>query len=322
MLKTALSNLRNSSLVNSILTTVNARVLKHKGRQTKIERPRMSVGLPKGRRLSSKGARCLQEPTEIAIAAIFYNEAEYFKEWIEFHLMVGVDRFYLYDNGSTDEFLPILEPYIRRGQIVLMPWAAFVAEASAQRLAYAHAASNFAATVRWLILIDIDEFLFSETVDDLKPIFAKFEAFAALTIPRFEFGPNGHKDKPSGLVIENYTRVRKRNLEPGSSRNSKVAIQPCLTTEIGTHKCIVEGETLAIEAIDSGRLDLRINHYFSKSESEFENKMRRGYSWKIQRGKLAANVIAKKNSMLKAITDHDDEHYSMSHFAERLKARI
>ena len=124
----------------------------------------MSVALPKSRRLSSKSACCLQEPTEIAIAAIFYNEAEYFKEWIEFHLMVGVDRFYLYNNGSTDDFLPILEPYIRRGQIVLIPWAAFLAEASAQRLAYAHAASNFAATVKWLILIDIDEFLFSETV--------------------------------------------------------------------------------------------------------------------------------------------------------------
>ena len=26
--------------------------------------------------------------------------------------MVGVDRFYLYDNESTDCFLPILKPYI------------------------------------------------------------------------------------------------------------------------------------------------------------------------------------------------------------------
>ena len=159
--------------------------------------------------------------------------------------MVGVDRFYLYNNGSTDDFLPILEPYIRRGQIVLIPWAAFLAEASAQRLAYAHAASNFAATVKWLILIDIDEFLFSETSDDVKPVLAKFEAFAALTIPRFEFGPNGHRDKPAGLVIENYTRV-------GKNKNSKVAIRPSLTTEIGTHKCIVEGETLAIEPADFG----------------------------------------------------------------------
>ena len=38
--------------------------------------------------------------------------------------------------------------------------------------------------------------------------------------------------------------------------------------------------------------------------------MRRGYSWKIQRGKLAGNVIAKKYRLLKAITDHDGEHYS------------
>ena len=33
--------------------------------------------------------------------------------------MVGVDRFYLYDNESTDCFLPILKPYIEFGKVVL-----------------------------------------------------------------------------------------------------------------------------------------------------------------------------------------------------------
>ena len=136
------------------------------------------------------------------------------------------------------------------------------------------------STVRWLVFIDIDEFLFSETSDDIKPIFTEFEDFAAITIPRFEFGPNGHKQKPPGLVIENYTRAGRRDMESGSSLNSKSAIEPFLATEIGTHKCIVDGVTLMVEPLDSGRLKLRINHYFSKSESEFQNKMRRGYSWK------------------------------------------
>ena len=280
----------------------------------------MSVALPL--RLPRSNALVGHARTEIAIAAIFYNEAEYLKEWIEFHLMVGVDRFYLYDNNSTDSFLSVIKPYIARGKIVLLPWAAFLRDASAQRLAYAHAACNCAPTVRWLVFIDIDEFLFSETRDDIKPIFTKFGDYAALTIPRFEFGPNGHKEKPPGLVLENYTRVGRRDLESGSTQNSKAAIEPLLATEIGTHKCIVNGETLVIEPLDSGRHQLRINHYFSKSESEFENKMRRGYSWKTQRGKRSENILAKKFSLLKAITDHDGDHYSMSHFVERLKARI
>ena len=30
----------------------------------------------------------------------YSNHASYMREWIEFHRLVGVKRFYLYDNGS------------------------------------------------------------------------------------------------------------------------------------------------------------------------------------------------------------------------------
>jgi Glycosyltransferase family 92 len=277
----------------------------------------MSVALPPPR-CATWGS----DGHEIAIAAIFFNEAEYLKEWIEFHLMVGVDRFYLYDNGSSDGFSAILEPYCQAGQVLLLPWSAFIGDASAQRLAYAHAARNCAPSVRWLAFIDIDEFLFSETGDDIRPVFAKLEGFAALTIPRFEFGPNGHKEKPEGLVIENYTRVGQRDLASNSNMNSKAAIQPALAEEIGTHICLVAGDTLAIEPVGSEPVELRINHYFSKSDREFENKMQRGYSWKDQRGKRIENVVSKKYDLLKAILDNDGGDYSMAHFVERLKPRI
>lgn len=277
----------------------------------------MSVALPPPRRATSDS-----NGHEIAIVAVFLNEAEYLKEWIEFHLMVGVDRFYLYDNGSSDEFSTILEPYCQAGQVLLLPWAPFISDASAQRLAYAHAARNCARSVQWLAFIDIDEFLFSETSDDIKPVFAKLERFAALTIPRFEFGPNGHKEKPEGLVIENYTRVGRRDATSNSNMNSKAAIRPTLAEEIGTHKCVVAGDTLAIEPVGSGPVELRINHYFSKSNREFENKMERGYSWKNQRGKRVENVVSKKYGLLKAILDNDGGDYSMAHFVERLKPRI
>lgn len=41
--------------------------------------------------------------SKVGIAAIFKNEAPYLREWLDFHRAAGVDRFYLYDNGSTDE---------------------------------------------------------------------------------------------------------------------------------------------------------------------------------------------------------------------------
>ena len=39
--------------------------------------------------------------TYLAASTIYRDDAEYLPEWIEFHRLVGVERFFLYDNGST-----------------------------------------------------------------------------------------------------------------------------------------------------------------------------------------------------------------------------
>src|SRR4029077_12293973 len=57
-----------------------------------------------------------------SICAIFKNEAAYFREWLEYNLLIGVDHFYLYNNGSTDESASILEPYIQKGVVTLIDW--------------------------------------------------------------------------------------------------------------------------------------------------------------------------------------------------------
>jgi hypothetical protein len=249
------------------------------------------------------------KPSEIAIAAIFKNEAEYLKEWIEFHRIVGVDRFYLYDNGSSDQYLAILAPYIRSGEVILTPWRSFVREVDAQRLAYAHAACNCAPTVQWLVYIDLDEFLFSETNDDIKAVFNRFDEFTTLIIPRFEFGTNGHVEKPAGLVIENYTRANTRGAH-------KSAVRPHQATEVSTHDVEASGNRLTIQAGGSGTSELRINHYFSKSESEFRRKLQRGWDWRWYH----PDITSLKQDRLKSILNTDDAEYSMSRFAEKLRS--
>ena len=55
---------------------------------------------------------------ELAVCLCFKDSASYLAEWLAFYRAVGVDRFYLYDNGSTDDYRPIVEPYIERGLAV------------------------------------------------------------------------------------------------------------------------------------------------------------------------------------------------------------
>ena len=44
------------------------------------------------------------KPIELAVCAIFRDEAQYLDEWLTFHHGVGVERFFLYNDRSTDDY--------------------------------------------------------------------------------------------------------------------------------------------------------------------------------------------------------------------------
>ena len=60
---------------------------------------------------------------DLAVVAILKNEARYIKEWLDYHLLAGVDHFYLYDNASSDNYNEIIAPYVAAG--VVINWQLF-----------------------------------------------------------------------------------------------------------------------------------------------------------------------------------------------------
>lgn len=44
---------------------------------------------------------------EVSLCLVFYNEAKFLKEWLDYHLVIGVSHFYLYNNNSTDDYMPV-----------------------------------------------------------------------------------------------------------------------------------------------------------------------------------------------------------------------
>ena len=55
-----------------------------------------------------------------SLCLIFKDEAPYLKEWLEYHLLIGIDHFYLYNNNSSDNYLEVLGPYIEDGTVTLI----------------------------------------------------------------------------------------------------------------------------------------------------------------------------------------------------------
>lgn len=150
---------------------------------------------------------------QLAIGAIFKDEAPYLKEWIEFHKLVGVEHFYLYNNCSADDFLSVLKPYIDKGVVELIDWP--YASSSwenwlyeVQASAYRNCISLAKKKVKWLAIIDIDEFLTPMSSTKVLDILQDYEEFGGVGFNWKLFGHSGLMDlKPNKLLIESLVRT-------------------------------------------------------------------------------------------------------------------
>jgi len=128
----------------------------------------------------------------LAACAIFRNEAPYLAEWIDFHRLVGVERFFLYDNGSDDGSLAVLAPYIAAGCVSVQPWP-MPFRLPAARLAYADCLTRARGHARWLTCIDLDEFLFAPQEPTLIPVLRRFEHCPGVVVRWQVYGSSGHE---------------------------------------------------------------------------------------------------------------------------------
>jgi len=143
----------------------------------------------------------------LAICAIFRDEAPYLKEWIEFHRAVGVEKFYLYNNCSTDDFTTVLLPYVKKGIVEVIKWnydfTHYSEWSPIQVRAYTDCLNRLRARVKWLAFIDVDEFLFPVQKSDLRDVLKDYEEFGAVCVNWQMFGSSNVEKVPADkLLIE------------------------------------------------------------------------------------------------------------------------
>lgn len=102
---------------------------------------------------------------QLSIVAITQGEYDYLAEWIDYHLGVGVDHFYIYDNNPPEDArtLETLKPYIAAGIVERYEWPNYWKHMlffdGCQLYAYHDALKKATHKTKWLALIDTDEFL-------------------------------------------------------------------------------------------------------------------------------------------------------------------
>lgn len=58
----------------------------------------------------------------LVAATMIKNKRRYIREWIEFHLMMGISYFLFYDNHSDDGAEAVIKPYVDAGRASYIPW--------------------------------------------------------------------------------------------------------------------------------------------------------------------------------------------------------
>lgn len=138
----------------------------------------------------------------VSICGIFKDEAPYLKEWIEYHKVIGVNHIYLYNNNSSDDYLKILDKYIREGFVTLIEWP----HDHKQMQAYKDCIKRYKNETYWLGFIDIDEFINPVKYKDLPSFLQKFENRPSVLLYWKVFGSSGILSRDlSGLVTEDFT---------------------------------------------------------------------------------------------------------------------
>jgi glycosyltransferase involved in cell wall biosynthesis len=213
---------------------------------------------------------------QLAICAIFKDEGKNLGEWIAFHRSVGVSHFYLYDNGSTDNFQEVLAEHIRAGLVTYTNWPEYPGQISA----YKDCVNRFSGQARWIAFIDIDEFLFSPRQRDVTAILARFRDCPALFVHSYHFGSSGHQERPEMQTTEAYTlreAIPSCGKTVANPRWIRGISNPHLFRYWGwghqtpnTERQIAdaEGECRPVDV-------LRINHYWSRSRADLEAKIAR-----------------------------------------------
>lgn len=224
---------------------------------------------------------------KLAITAIMRNEGCNLEEWLNYHILAGVQHFYLYDNESADNTKEILAPYIKAGWVSYQYFPDRPGE-NVQLAAYNQATVQHRYDCEYMAFIDLDEFILPLENTDIYSIIRKVTGSrpfaAALTVRWKIFGSSGLSKRP-GSVLEAFLHRAEDGFECNRAIKSIVNPRGVLAFT-NPHSAWYYTDLWAVN--DSGKIvtewfdksasyaALQLNHYFVKSREDWQLKLSRG----------------------------------------------
>lgn len=231
----------------------------------------------------------------LSICAIFKNEAQGMKEFIEYHLLQGVEHFYMYNNNSDDNYAEVLKPYIEKGIVTYVEWPPI----PGQLPMYKHWYANYRNESNWCAFIDMDEFFVPYYENTFAQWLHKHDRYPLLQVYWKMFGSSGRMEHDeTKLVTEQYFNSWDKLTNKGKIiYNTSYDISFFKLDMM--HYFMVNYKGIKMPPINpfghftmwninragNKKNDIQLNHYWSKAYGNYEKKHQRGSavfgkSWK------------------------------------------
>jgi hypothetical protein len=271
----------------------------------------------------------LTKKYNLSVCAIFKNEAAYIKEWLEYNMLIGVEHFYLYNNGSTDDSLIVLDPYIKAGIVTLIDWpdrndpsipedAPYKWVVYTQLPAYDHACRVSAiAETKWLALIDVDEYILPMQTQTFTEILAKCDAFPGVALIWHTYGTSGVAQIPEKTLLIETLHMACHPDHAFSNKIVKSIVKPELFEGFSwpPHTCNYKDHQIYFIF---SKDEARINHYINRT-TEYVSQIKIKNKEHMENRVLSQPEI---NELLSLGNDVEDTDLVIHRFVPALRKRM
>lgn len=266
---------------------------------------------------------------ELSVCAIFKNEAKYLKEWVEYHRLIGVDHFYLYNNGSRDRSVEVLTPYLNQGLVTLLylpdrtPAPRDDEDASdwvlsTQLPAYEHIVKYRGLNeTEWLVLLDVDEFLVPVNSSKISDILENYAGYPGVVVTSDFFDASHIDVLPRRDLIIDAIELTEEPLKNVQLCTEKAIFRPeCqISFTWPPYRCNFKESKAAIKVSKS---EIRINKYVNR----FNGVLKFGKP----KEKLSLDIRLlteyESNELFKIGYEIEDKEQAIYKFAPELRKRM
>lgn len=217
----------------------------------------------------------------VSVCLLIKDEGKYLEEWLEWHKKIGIEHFYIYDNGSQ---IPVLNfiPISFINYVTIIDFSS--PRKNIQQEAYFDCIKNFGKDNEWIAFIDTDEFIRIKNGGSIQDFLSEFIIEDAILVPWIIYNANEQVKSSNELVRNRFTQVANQFF-PKDEPMHKAIVRMRRVTHMGAHSPIPTLCSLLIT--DEEHNDIRqikkipgnkivIDHYFTRSYEEWVEKMGRG----------------------------------------------